>query len=322
MDIRVRTLRDDDHQAWDGFVARSSAGNFLHSRRFLSYHGQRFPDCSVVLHDERGIWCGVFPAALDSADPAIVVSHPGITYGGLVHSGELIGEDNVRAGEAICAFYAGQGKRLLRYKVVPSIYHRMPAQDDLYALFRLHARLYRRDLSCAIDLQARGEVSERRRRGLKKARNAGGLEIEYGFAAGREFWNVLRENLASRHDVNPVHTFEEIALLQAQFPDQIELVVAKQGTNVVAGVLLFETDRVSHSQYTASTETGRDLSALDAVFEAVIARAAAAGRRYFDFGVSTKQDGTELNEGLYAFKAGFGGAGVVHDFYEIELAQR
>jgi lipid II:glycine glycyltransferase (peptidoglycan interpeptide bridge formation enzyme) len=88
----------------------------------------------------------------------------------------------------------------------------------------------------------------------------------------------------------------------------------------VAGVLLFEMERVSHAQYTASTEAGRDVGALDALFEAAIARASAAGRRFFDFGVSSEAGGGALNQGLYAFKAGFGAAGVVHDFYEIALA--
>lgn len=300
-------------------VPACSAGTFLHTRRFLSYHGQRFVDCSLILEDERGHPRAVLPAALDPADASVVVSHPGITYGGLLHAGEIIGEAAVQACQSICAHYAEQGKRLLRYKVVPWIYHRSPAQDDVYALFRLGAKLYRRDLSTAIDLAARGAVSERRRRGAKKAQNAG-LHVTDDFAAANEFWEVLTQNLAARHDVKPVHTVEEIKLLQSRFAAHIVLLTARQDGRAVAGVLLFDSERVSHAQYIASTDAGRDLGALDLVFEACIARAAGAGKRYFDFGVSTEQAGQALNEGLYAFKAGFGGAGVVHDFYEIALS--
>jgi len=311
-------LEESDYEAWDALVASSSSGTFLHTRRFLSYHGDRFADRSLVLEDERGVWCGVFPAALDTADAAVVVSHPGISYGGLLHAGELSGPDAVQALRTVCRHYGGQGMRALRYKAVPWIYHRRPAQDDAYALFRADAKLYRRDLSTAIDLGARGRLSERRRRGIDKARKQG-VEVVEGFAAASAFWDVLTENLAARHDVKPVHTLEEMALLQSRFPNEIRLLVAKHAGLVVAGALLFETDRVSHAQYIAATPKGRELAALDAVFDVAIQRASAGGRRYFDFGISTEQGGKLLNEGLYEFKAGFGGSGVVHDFYEIAL---
>ena len=314
----MRRLEASDHAAWDALVAASSTGTLLHTRRFLSYHGDRFADRSLVLENDTGNWCGVLPAALDTADGSIVVSHPGISYGGLLHSGELTGLKAVRALRTICSHYSGQGIRLLRYKAVPWIYHRRPAQDDAYALFRMNAKLYRRDLSTAIDLSARGRLSERRRRGIDRARKQG-VEVVEGFAAAGAFWDVLAENLAARHGVKPVHTLEEIALLHSRFPNEIKLLVAEHGGVVVAGALLFQTDRVSHAQYIAATPKGRELAALDAVFDVAIRRASADGRRYFDFGISTEQGGQVLNEGLYEFKADFGGSGVVHDFYEIAL---
>jgi hypothetical protein len=218
----------------------------------------------------------------------------------------------------LCAYYAEQDCRTLRYKAVPWIYHRLPAQDDLYGLFRTGAALTRRDLSCAIDLAGGTARSDRRRRALKKAQEAG-VELELGFDHLSAFWEVLEQNLATRHDAKPVHTRGEMLLLRDRFPDQIQLLAARQGGNVVAGVLLFDNERVSHAQYIASSDAGRAASALDAVFDAAIARAAQVGRRYFDFGVSTEENGHFLNQGLYTFKSGFGGAGVAHDFYEIVL---
>ena len=40
-----------------------------------------------------------------------------------------------------------RGLKRLRYKVVPTIYRALPADDDLYELFRLGARRYRNELS-------------------------------------------------------------------------------------------------------------------------------------------------------------------------------
>jgi hypothetical protein len=316
---RLRPFEQRDSEAWDECVSQASAGTFLHMRRFLSYHARRFEDRSLVLEDGGGRVIAVFPATLDPADSSTVISHPGITYGGLLHAGKLVGSECLRALQAICGHYSAQGLGRLRYKAVPSIYHRMPAQDDLYALFRMGASLYRRDLSCAIDLAARATPSERRRRGLKKALGKG-LEVVEGFEPVGNFWRILEENLFSRHQQKPVHTLEEIALLHGRFPTEIRLLVATLEDEVVAGTLLFDSARVSHSQYTASSARGRAISALDAVFEAAIALATREGRRYFDFGVSTEDSGWQLNDGLHEFKAGFGGAGVAHDFYEVQLA--
>jgi lipid II:glycine glycyltransferase (peptidoglycan interpeptide bridge formation enzyme) len=76
---------------------------------------------------------------------------------------------------------------------------------------------------------------------------------------------------------------------------------------------------VTRSQYIASSAAGYDVSALDAVFEEAIRHAREAGRRYFDFGTSNRSGGRELSASLYEFKQEFGGGGVVHEQYDLEL---
>ena len=46
-----------------------------------------------------------------------------------------------------------------------------------------------------------------------------------------------------------------------------------------------------------------------------------ANKRFIDFGISTEQGGTVLNEGLIKQKEGFGGRAVVYDTYELEVYQ-
>ena len=89
----------------------------------------------------------------------------------------------------------------------------------------------------------------------------------------------------------------------------------------MAGVVLFSTSRVAHTQYTTSSVKGHETGALDAVFEHCIGAAQARGVRYFDFGISNEEDGRYLNAPLYQFKSEFGGGGVVHEFYEFRLGQ-
>ncbi len=316
--MRVFPYSPSDATLWDKFLDKSPMATFLHSRRYLSYHADRFKDSSVLIKDSRGRLLAVFPAAMDSDREELVVSHPGITYGGLLHNGELRSQRVLEVFGLLTDYYRQLGFESLRYKVVPAIYHQAPSSDDLYALFRLGAVRYRCDLSCAIDLEHRQAISERRHRGLKKALKHG-VEVVGGPNFIEPFWQVLEENLAKRFNLRPVHSLEEIQKLHSLFPDNINFVVARTKSEVIGGVVLFITPRVVHVQYTAANSNGHEVSALDMVFEHCIEKARTLGARYFNFGVSTESEGQYLNATLHQYKSEFGGGGVVHEFYEVNL---
>ena len=303
---------------WDNFVENSLNGTFLHTRRYLSYHRERFEDVSVLLKDENNKLVGLFPAAVDPNSKQRVVSHPGITYGGILHTGKLRGALMVRAIAELKNYYAERNFEALRYKVVPNIYHRFPAADDLYALFVHDAIRYRCDLSCAIDLRNRLEPSSRRRRSLKKALKFG-ITADESPRFAKDLWSVLEENLANKYKARPVHSIAEIMRLQSLFPEQIKFVAGLLEKRVVAGVVLFLTEVVAHVQYIASSQLGYETSALDEVFKHCIEAAINDGKQWFDFGTSNEDNGRKLNESLYNFKSEFGGGGVVHEFYEMSL---
>ncbi|NDF13290.1 MAG: GNAT family N-acetyltransferase [Proteobacteria bacterium] len=316
MSIELVSYESRHAETWDAFCNGAANATFLHTRRFLSYHGERFKDLSLLVMDS-GKMVGVFPAAQALSDPGLVVSHPGITYGGLVHQGKLAGNRMIEALEAIVAHYAKGGYRRLHYKPLPFIYAAMPTQDDLYALFRLGGKRVRSDLSCCIDLAARRALSERRRRGLKKAQAAVTLSSDPSLLG--ELWGVVAQNLARKHDARPVHTLEELNLLHERFPQQIQVRCALLAGVVEAGVVFFNAPRIWHAQYIAASEAAYEVTALDAVFDAAIVEAQQGGALYFDFGTSNEEGGKVLNDGLYRFKSEFGGGGVAHEFYELDL---
>ena len=319
MDIDLRLYDVADAEAWDAFCLSSYQATFLHTRRFLSYHGDRFQDRSLILENEGKI-VGLFPAAVNPGDKACIVSHPGITYGGILNQSSLLGEQMVSALSKICRYYAELGFQRLVYKAVPYIYHVTPAQDDVYALFRQGAKRFRCDLSSTIDVAYRRSVSERRKRSLRKAQRAG-VEIQMDNRYLPHFWSVLEENLLQKHQATPVHSLAEIQMLADRFPDNIKCVAGLIDEKVEAGVLLFNSPSVFHAQYIASSSAGQNVSALDVVFEYCISRACSENKRWFNFGISTENVGLFLNEGLYRFKTEFGGGGTVHDFYEINLTR-
>ena len=290
------------------------------TRRYLSYHVDRFQDISLVIKDNKNKVVGLFPAAIYPANTLRVVSHPGLTYGGILHTGSLNGENMLLALVAVCVHYASLGMETLRYKSVPNIYHRIPSADDSYALFQLGATRYRCDLSCVIDLDNPTQPSQRRQRGLKKALK-NGVQVKFGVEFAEQLWSVLEDNLKKKHGAKPVHTFEEIILIHSLFPENVEFAIALYNSQVVAGVVLFSTPTVLHTQYIASSATGYKLCALDAVIQSCINKAKSDRKRYFSFGTSNEEEGKYLNMGLYQFKSEFGASGLVHEFYEINLGR-
>lgn len=317
MSLTVRSYSENDEKQWDDFCAESLQATLLHTRRFISYHKNKFKDASLIILDGNK-WLGLFPAALSRSDDKLVVSHPGLTYGGVLHKGILCGDRMIEALTSIKHHYASLGLVKLLYKTVPIFYHQAPAQDDLYALFRLSAKRIRCDLTSTIDLQYRLPVSERRRRSLKKATNAG-VEIVEGEQYLPVLWDVILNNLQRKHGVEPVHKLSEIQHLAKLFPKNIYCVCGKVNGKVESGTLLFITPTAYHAQYIASSEKGYDVSALDAIFEYCIKTSQKSGVRWFDFGISTEESGMTLNEGLHRFKSEFGAGTVLHEFFELDL---
>jgi len=314
----IRAYLPGDADAWDDLVARSVNGTMLHTRRYLSYHRDRFRDRSVLITNSRGWPIGAFPAAEDPAGDAVVTSHPGLTYGGLVHDGSLHGASMMTVLTGIAAHYRDLGFARLRYKALPLIYQTQPAADDVHALYRLGASRYSCHLAAAINLSTRGRVAASRRQRRRRA-EAAGVRIGDGWQDATAYWQVLEGNLDRRHRATPTHSLAEIEYLHDRFPKEIILVTAKVGGELLGGNLFTAEGPVLQVRYTATTETGRAVCATDLVVERGIALAGELGCRYFSFGTSTMQAGRELNAPQYDFKISFGAGGVTHDSYELTL---
>jgi hypothetical protein len=311
--IRVDRYVAGEREDWNRFVAGSRNGTFLLDRGFMDYHADRFEDYSLVLRDESGDVVALLPA---NRAGDTLHSHQGLTYGGLVISQRSGSAAMLAMFDALVGYLREAGLAKLVYKTIPSIYHRQPAEEDRYALFRHDALLVRRDVLSVIPVGARLKPQERRLRGAKSARKAGVAVVEStDFAA---FWNVLDENLRQRYGVAPVHSLDDIRLLHSRFPDAIRLFEARQGADVVAGVVMFETSAVAHVQYISASESGKQLHALDLLFSTLIEETF-ADKPFFDFGISNEEGGRVLNEGLVAQKEGFGARSVVHDYYELRI---
>jgi len=314
----VHTVAYDDTHAdeWNAFAAKAKNATFMLDRRYMDYHADRFRDCSLLFY-KKGELIAALPANWDEAG-GTVCSHGGLTYGGLMLSPAITAVEALEVFSCAADYYQKRlGAVRWMYKPVPYIYHRQPAEEDLYALFRLGATLHSRAISSVVDLTGRPPMRELRRRGVRKALAAGITCTESSDLAA--FWPILTEVLQTRHGRRPVHTLDEMELLRSRFPEHIRLFLAlRPDGQPVAGTVVYETERVAHAQYIAASAEGKALGALDSLFDWLMGQRY-ADRAYFDFGISTEQGGTWLNEGLQFQKEGFGARAVVYDAYEIRL---
>jgi len=256
----------------------------------------------------------LLPATARDADT--VSSHAGLTFGGLITDARMRTASMLTVLDGVRAGYAARGFRRLLYKAVPHIYHQLPAEEDLYALYRAGARLVRREPTSAILLQHRPPFSKGRRCAIKLARQRG---VELRWTQDYEtFMAIEAEVLGTKYGLVPVHTAAELAMLAGRFPSNIALMGAYLHDVMIAGVVIYESACVAHAQYMAADPVGKASGALDLILEHLIT-GHYAGKRVFDFGISSEQDGRVLNDGLIGNKEGFGARTVMHDLYELDL---
>jgi hypothetical protein len=309
--LAVRPYAPADADAWDALVERSRNGNLLHRRGYMDYHADRFVDCSLVV-ERNGEIVAVFPANIQDKR---VTSHGGLTYAGLISSCALRAESTLAVFEQMADAYRALGVERVVYKAVPHVFHAYPAEEDLYALQRMGARLVRRDVSSVIALQEPFQFTEPRKSAIRKAARAG-IILQLG--ADPAAFHALLSEVLLKHHATPTHSLQELRLLQARFPRQIVLHEARKDGVLLAGALVYDLGRVVHTQYLAASEEGRHLDALSFLLAELIGSTYAA-RRHFSFGISTEKEGAVLNGGLVTQKEYFGARAIVHDFYEWRL---
>jgi hypothetical protein len=314
--MRVERFTVAARGLWDELVHNSRNGTFLFLRDYMEYHQDRFEDHSLLVHDEGGQPIALLPA---NRRGEVLESHGGLTYGGVVSDTSMTAAKMLKVFDTLLEHLRQESFTLLRYRAVPHIYHRAPAEEDLYALTRNGARVVRRATLSVIDARHPVEAQSRRARGARKARAAGLICRESDDLEA--YWSLLSAVLQETYGAKPVHSLEEIALLRRRFPRNIRLFGCFQDAALVAGVLVYESPTVARAQYIAASETGKRLAGLDLLFDFLLGEVY-AGKAYFDLGTSESAGGLDLNRGVIEFKESLGARTVVQDTYELPVSAR
>ncbi len=277
----------------------------------MDYHSDRFEDHSIMVFKGESV-LAVLPANIAEGE---VHSHQGLTYGGLILSKKEKLNSTLEIFREVLKFLSSEGIAKLHIKLVPSIYHELPADELEYLLFITEATITRVDVSSTIEKSGKLKIQSNRIEGVKKAEK-NGLEIREE-AIFEAFWNeILIPNLEKRHEAKPVHTVEEIELLASRFPKNIRQFNVYKGDQIVAGTTVFEMETACHVQYISGNDDKQQLGSLDFLFEYLINKRFAE-KKYFDFGISNENQGRNINKGLLYWKETFGGRSLANKFYTV-----
>lgn len=307
--FEIRRYTDGNKKEWDGYVGKARNATFLFYRDYMDYHRDRFTDASLMFYKSGRLYA-LLPAHVVGN---VLYSHFGLTYGGLIMDYNVTITETCRLFEELDAYLASVGIREVYYRPIPWIYHLHPSEEDLYAIFwKCHAQLYVRNIGTTIFLQRHQRWRKDHRRLLRKAETNGVTVVRDGSL--EEFWGVLDENLKERFGAKPVHSLDEILLLKSRFPKNIIQYNAYKDGKIIGGLTVYLTQQVVHGQYSSTNSAGKEYGAMEAIYDRIMYHDF-PDYPYLDFGSSTEQNCSVINEGLIAHKEGFGGRGVCYDTY-------
>lgn len=313
--LTVKRYTSKYYSLWNEFVSKAKNATFLFHRDFMEYHTDRFDDYSLLIFDEKDTLISILPA--NKVEQALF-SHQGLTYGGFI----LL--ENVKLGHVISIFksvlnFLHQNDiSKLQLKQIPPIYWDCFTSEIDYCLFITKSQLIRRDSLAVIDTSKPYRIAKSRRENIRRGAKYN-LEIreELNFEL---FWNeILIPNLDKKHQAKPVHTVQEITLLQKRFPKNIRHFNVYDRGKIVAGTTVFISEHVAHPQYISGNEAKNELGSLDYLYHHLMTEVF-KNKKYFDLGPSNENQGKNVNEGLLFWKESFGAKIVVQDFYEVETA--
>lgn len=304
MNFEIRRFSDNFSFEWDNFVIESNSPSFLFLRKYIEYHKDRYHDFSIMIFNENEL-IALLPSAISPDNEELIISHPGISYGGLITKKNKYGIFIRDILINIIDYYRAHNFKNFIYKPIPFFYKINKYDDETYFLLTyFNGEIFKTNLTSTIDLRLPILTSNRRRRSYKNSlKNNLSIEIKPKFL--ESYWELLTENLLTRYQVNPVHTYQEISYLISIFPDSIKpFFVLDNKKNLIAGTIIYLVNNVVHIQYVASNTEGRKLFALDFLFNQLFINFIENNYIWFDFGISDDNNG--LNKSLYEFKSEFG----------------
>jgi len=131
MIIEIKPYVPEFSEQWDKLCREAKNGLFIFERNYMDYHSDRFVDDSVLVFSNDKL-VAVFPAARENENT--VVSHSGLTFGGLILRSRVRVEETIEIVNLLINHYRNVGTTRLIIKPIPDVFQSYPSGDIEYAL--------------------------------------------------------------------------------------------------------------------------------------------------------------------------------------------
>lgn len=151
--FNIKQFNSEVTTEWNNYVSRAKNSSFLFYREYMDYHSDRFEDYSLMFYIENKLYA-ILPANRVNNE---LHSHQGLTYGGLIVDEHVTVARTLTLFEELNEFLKSQGFTKVIYKPIPYIYNKVPAEEDIYAIFKTtQFQLVGRDVGTVINLHSLG----------------------------------------------------------------------------------------------------------------------------------------------------------------------
>jgi len=316
----------DKSAEWDSFVLGQSVdGNFLQTRRFLSYHPKdKFVDASIMYYDNKGNLHAVIPAAASYSTDGrkCFFSHPGSTYGGIVIDKKMCRAKKMQGLlDELDEYLLQHHFQSAELKFPPDIMWTHDGSALMEYMLTLNGFAELCELTTYIDYSHYPEptisnLSQGKRTNVHNCEKRG-LEmrlIEPGSSSVIDFYRLLCDNL-SKYDTKPVHSLEELNLLSEKvLAGETEIVGIFDADLMIAGgwIFVFDNQQIAHTQYLCADSNYSKLSPMSYLYYCLVERYKDRGFKALTWGISTEDAGRILNMGLTESKESYGSSHGVH----------
>jgi len=320
--LKVVPYSGEKRQDWDDFVKNHSRNHTIfHEQRFLSYHGDRFRDCSVLICDQKnGSILAVCPAALNEGSGQVgVVSHPGSTYGGIIYRDELKTKALKKIVDIIIKHYFTiYGAKFIKF-ILPEEFPTGNSIGDLtFLLWHRGFELASKEASTVIDLKninsypnfrktTKQYIKSKKDERLGISHHLGETEAEINMA-----YALIKNNLNAKYQKDPTHSLEEIFRLKRLYKKEIKVFYSIFEERLIGTVIIFElNNEVVHTFYISQDYNYARVNPLTGLFMLIFSHYAEKGFKFFNFGISSR--GKWIKWGILDFKEQFGGRLLTRD---------
>jgi hypothetical protein len=322
MQVELRRYNGSLEGEWDTFIEQNKRNaTFLHSRQFFKHNPLNDEDDASLMFYKKNKLKGVLPATLYKKDEQVIFhSHPRSTYGGFVVENAAGVEEAMEMVNATVDFAKQNNVNEIIIRNPFRVFHQVPTDETDYAMWFYGFILKSRELECAVKLDEHAllRYENGAKYNIKKALKTVEVMETKDFEG---FWQMLTNNLLEKHGSKPVHTLEQFRILvNLTGADKVKLMGGFMEEKMVCGVLLFVcAPMVLHAQYIASDDNYQEIRPLNAVIDFIIKWGYENEFSYFNLGTANEDAGRKINYGLFHFKEGFGGRGILRETMHLIL---